>query len=101
MEFNVKLRLQHYINFFFQNEELQKKLDDFDKVIKVQRNMVAESSSLESEIRELRAKYECFSKIYNTEIWRIPYFTIHTIFQTKKIILETIRAMLTNLLLQS
>ncbi|XP_065208048.1 early endosome antigen 1 [Planococcus citri] len=44
-----------------ENEELQKKLDDFDKVIKVQRNIVADASALETQITELKAK------LYNEE----------------------------------
>ncbi|KAK7592726.1 hypothetical protein V9T40_007478 [Parthenolecanium corni] len=37
-----------------ENEELLRKLDDFEKVIEIQRNMVAESTSLDTELRDLK-----------------------------------------------
>ncbi|XKL63242.1 hypothetical protein PGB90_005606 [Kerria lacca] len=50
------------------NDELQKKLDDFDKVIKVQHNMVADASSLETELRELKTKLHNEEKGRKVEI---------------------------------
>lgn len=37
-------------------DELKRKLDDYDKVNKVQRNISADSSAMEKEIRQLKAK---------------------------------------------
>lgn len=39
-----------------QNDELRKKLNDFEKVNKVQNSFHDHSSSLEQEIKKLRAK---------------------------------------------
>lgn len=39
-----------------ENDELKQKLDDFDKVNKIQRNISADSSAMEKEIRNLKAK---------------------------------------------
>lgn len=42
--------------FSFQNDELRKKLGDFNKVNKVQTSMNDHNSSLEQEIKQLKAK---------------------------------------------
>lgn len=39
-----------------ENEDLKQKLDDFDKVSKVQRNMTAESTALDKEMLQLKNK---------------------------------------------
>lgn len=39
-----------------ENDELKRKLDDYEKVNKVQRNISADSSAMEHEIRHLRIK---------------------------------------------
>lgn len=39
-----------------ENDDLKKKLDDYEKVNKVQRNISADSSAMENEIRQLRIK---------------------------------------------
>lgn len=40
-----------------ENDELKRKLDDYDKVSKVQRNISADSSAMEKEIKQLTIKY--------------------------------------------
>ncbi|XP_017771201.1 PREDICTED: myosin-2 heavy chain isoform X2 [Nicrophorus vespilloides] len=45
-----------------ENEELRKKLDDFDKVHKIQRNISADSSAMGVEIRELKARLASVEK---------------------------------------
>lgn len=40
--------------YFFQNDNLNEKLKDFDTVSKIQRNFSADSSALESELRKLK-----------------------------------------------
>lgn len=44
-------------------DELKRKLDDYEKVYKVQRNISADSSAMEKEIRQLKAKL-----VYSTVI---------------------------------
>lgn len=44
-----------------ENEELHNKLDDYEKVSKVQRNMIAETSTIENELREYK------NRLYNEE----------------------------------
>lgn len=39
-----------------ESDELRKKLDDYDKVSKIQRNMSADSSAMEKDIRQLKNK---------------------------------------------
>lgn len=39
-----------------ENDELRKKLDDFDKVSKIQRNISADSSAMDKEIKELKIR---------------------------------------------
>ncbi|KAF2885000.1 hypothetical protein ILUMI_21174 [Ignelater luminosus] len=39
-----------------ENDDLKKKLDDYDKVSKIQRNISADSSAMEKEIKQLRIK---------------------------------------------
>lgn len=39
-----------------ENDELKKKLDDYDKVSKIQRNISADSSAMEKEIKQLTIK---------------------------------------------
>lgn len=39
-----------------ENDELRRKLDDFDKVSKIQRNISADSSAMDKEIRQLKVK---------------------------------------------
>lgn len=40
-----------------ENDELKKKLDDYEKVNKIQRNISADSSAMEKEMKHLRVKY--------------------------------------------
>lgn len=40
-----------------ENDELKQKLDDYNKVNKIQRNISADSSAMDKEIRNLRNKY--------------------------------------------
>lgn len=40
-----------------ENDELKKKLDDYDKVSKIQRNISADSSAMEKQIKQLTIKY--------------------------------------------
>lgn len=47
---------------------MQKKLDDFDKVIKVQRNIVADASALETQITDLKAKLHNEEKSRKVEV---------------------------------
>lgn len=42
--------------FFFQNDELRKKLEDFDKVVKVHRNMSADTTAIEKELQATKNK---------------------------------------------
>jgi hypothetical protein len=42
--------------FVLQCDELRRKLEDFDKVSKVQRNMTADTNALTKEVKELRSK---------------------------------------------
>ena len=43
-----------------ENDELKRKLDDFEKVSKFQRNMNADSTAMDKEIRDLRIKLVSF-----------------------------------------
>lgn len=40
-----------------ENDDLKKKLDDYEKVNKIQRNISADSSAMEKEIKQLRLRY--------------------------------------------
>lgn len=39
-----------------ENDDLKRKLDDYDKVSKIQRNISADSTAMEKEIKQLRIK---------------------------------------------
>lgn len=43
-----------------ENDELKQKLDDYNKVTKIQRNISADSTAMEKEIRNLTKKY-CYT----------------------------------------
>ncbi|XP_019753568.1 putative leucine-rich repeat-containing protein DDB_G0290503 isoform X2 [Dendroctonus ponderosae] len=51
-----------------ENDELKRKLDDYEKVNKVQRNISADSSAMEHEIRHLRIKLNNAEKVKKGEV---------------------------------
>ncbi|KAF4522420.1 hypothetical protein B566_EDAN007670 [Ephemera danica] len=51
-----------------ESEELRRKLEDFDKVSKVQRNMTADTNALTKELKELRGKLLLEEKNHKTEV---------------------------------
>ncbi|XP_044256832.1 centromere-associated protein E-like isoform X3 [Tribolium madens] len=51
-----------------ETDELRKKLDDYEKVNKVQRNISADSSAMEKEIRQLKAKLSSIEKSKKLEL---------------------------------
>ncbi|XP_030748386.1 uncharacterized protein PFB0765w isoform X3 [Sitophilus oryzae] len=51
-----------------ENDELNKKLDDYEKVNKVQRNISADSSAMEKEIKHLRIKLNSADKSKKTDV---------------------------------
>ncbi|GJQ68808.1 hypothetical protein Trydic_g5068 [Trypoxylus dichotomus] len=51
-----------------ENDELRKKLDDFDKVSKIQRNISADSSAMGKEIKELKIRLENADKSKKSEM---------------------------------
>ncbi|XP_046382724.1 uncharacterized protein LOC124153539 isoform X1 [Ischnura elegans] len=51
-----------------ENEELKSKLEDFDKVVKVQRNMAADTSALEKQVREVKNNLSLEEKNHKAEI---------------------------------
>lgn len=42
---------------FFQIEEYRKKMEDYEKLANLQRNMTTEQAGMDREIKELKAKY--------------------------------------------
>lgn len=40
-----------------ENDELRRKLDDFDKVSKIQRTISADTTAMDKEIKQLKARY--------------------------------------------
>nr|CAD7410889.1 unnamed protein product [Timema poppensis] len=51
-----------------ENDELRRKLEDFDKVVKIQRNMTADTSAIDKELRETRNKLLQEEKCRKTEV---------------------------------
>ncbi|CAH0562265.1 unnamed protein product [Brassicogethes aeneus] len=51
-----------------ENDELKKKLDDYERVNKVQRNMTADSTAMEKEIRQLKIKLSNAEKNKKSDI---------------------------------
>lgn len=51
-----------------EQEELRKKLEDFDKVAKIQRNMTADTTALEKEIRQLTNRCSSAEKSHKIEM---------------------------------
>ncbi|EEB17139.1 Centromeric protein E, putative [Pediculus humanus corporis] len=51
-----------------ENEELRKKLDDFDKVSKIHKQMSADTSQLEMQLREAQTKLAVEEKNYKTDM---------------------------------
>lgn len=51
-----------------ENDDLKKKLDDYDKVSKIQRNISADSSAMENEMKQLRSKVMLLEKNKKTDI---------------------------------
>ncbi|KAL1492930.1 hypothetical protein ABEB36_011094 [Hypothenemus hampei] len=51
-----------------ENDELNKKLDDYEKVNKIQRNISADSSAMENEIRQLRIRLNNADKAKKGEV---------------------------------
>lgn len=45
-----------YIMFCFQNENLQRNLDDFEKVVKVQHSRSMETELLEKNLKDMKIK---------------------------------------------
>lgn len=53
---------------FSQNEELRKKLDDFDKVSKIQRQITADTNQMDQELREVRGRLAAEEKNHKSEM---------------------------------
>nr|CAD7445857.1 unnamed protein product [Timema bartmani] len=51
-----------------ENDELRRKLEDFDKVVKIQRNMTADTSAIDKELRETKNKLLQEEKCRKTEV---------------------------------
>lgn len=51
-----------------ENDELKRKLDDYDKVNKIQRNISADSSAMEKEIKELKSRLSNAEKMKKTDL---------------------------------
>nr|CAD7599136.1 unnamed protein product [Timema genevievae] len=51
-----------------ENDELRRKLEDFDKVVKIQRNMTADTSAIDKELRETKNKLVQEEKCRKTEV---------------------------------
>lgn len=44
------------LNFNFQNDDLRRKLDDFERISKAQRTLHDHNSTLENELKKLKVK---------------------------------------------
>lgn len=51
-----------------ENDEMRKKLDDYDKVNKIQRSISADSSAMEKEIKELKIRLSNAEKTKKTDL---------------------------------
>lgn len=65
-EYNVINDQMEYLRK--ENDELKRKLDDYDKVNKIQRNISADSSAMEKEIRELTSRLTTVDRSRKTDL---------------------------------